>query len=82
MRPTVRKAIFAACRSGHDTAAAVRDDGDSAGDVTASTSTVAAAGESAAGSASGESTADSGRVSRPPIPLPRTPPSRCSTSRA
>ena len=61
MRPTVRKAILPLVAVATILAAgACGDDGDSAGDVTASTSTVAAAGESAAGSASGESTADSG----------------------
>ena len=60
MRPTVRKAILPLAAVATILAAgACGDDGDSAGDVTASTSTVAAAGESAAGSASGEPTAGS-----------------------
>lgn len=60
MRPTVRKAILPLVAVATILAAgACGDDGDSAGDVTASTSTVAAAGESAAGSASGEPTAGS-----------------------
>ena len=60
MRPTVRKAILPLVAVATILAAgACGDDGDSAGDVTASTSTVAAAGESAAGSASGDPTAGS-----------------------